>query len=195
MANDYIISWKVAGIALGLLLTLATALVKPLGVSTQFVVTDAMVTHSVAPEFAESNQYLSKYGEQSDWGPGYGWMLVLGMLVGAGLARIGFNLSPPDPVFLIGAATITNPDRLPEYRAIAEPLAHRTGGYRPLAFSAPNMLEGAAPAPGLFFIERYDSFEAMMAFVNSAEFQNAKELRDQVADVHFMLSLPAYGSD
>lgn len=89
MANDYIISWKVAGIALGLLLTLATALVQPLGVSTQFVVTDAMVAHSVAPEFAESNTYLSKYGEQSDWGPGYGWMLVLGMLVGGGItARI-----------------------------------------------------------------------------------------------------------
>lgn len=95
MANDYIISWKVAGIALGLLLTLATALVKPLGVSTQFVVTDAMVTHSVAPEFAESNQYLSKYGEQSDWGPGYGWMLVLGMLVGGGItARIFRNKQP-----------------------------------------------------------------------------------------------------
>ena len=49
MEKDYIISWKVAGIALGLLLTLATALVKPLGVSTQFVVTDAMVAHQVAP--------------------------------------------------------------------------------------------------------------------------------------------------
>ena len=53
MQEKAIISWKVAGIALGLLLTLATALVKPLGVSTQFVVTDAAVTHSVAPEFAE----------------------------------------------------------------------------------------------------------------------------------------------
>jgi uncharacterized membrane protein YedE/YeeE len=86
--RDYIISWKVAGIALGLLLTLATALVKPLGVSTQFVVTDAAVAHRVAPEFAESNAYLSKYGEKENWGVGYGWMLVLGMFVGGGLAAM-----------------------------------------------------------------------------------------------------------
>ena len=80
-----IISWKVAGIALGLLLTLATFLVKPLGVSTQFVVTDAIVAHQVAPEFAEGNAYLSKYGAKQDWGVGYGWMLVFGMLVGGGV--------------------------------------------------------------------------------------------------------------
>ena len=95
MSDDYIISWKVAGIALGLLLVLATALVKPLGVSTQFVVTDAMVTHKVAPQFAESNQYLAKYGEQSDWGPGYGWMLVLGMLVGGGITALIFRNRQP----------------------------------------------------------------------------------------------------
>ena len=96
MDKDYIISWKAAGIALGLLLTLATALVKPLGVSTQFVVTDAMVTHKVAPEFAESNEYLAKYGEKTDWGPGYGWMLVFGMLVGGGLTAAIFRKKQPE---------------------------------------------------------------------------------------------------
>lgn len=96
MPKDYIISWKVAGIALGLLLTLATALVKPLGVSTQFVVTDAMVTHKIAPEFAESNEYLAKYGEKENWGIGYGWMLVLGMLVGGGATAMLFRSKQPD---------------------------------------------------------------------------------------------------
>ena len=85
MNDEPIISWKVAGIALGLLLTLATFLVKPLGVSTQFVVTDAMVTHQIAPAFAENNTYLSKYGEQSNWTVGYGWMLILGMMIGGGI--------------------------------------------------------------------------------------------------------------
>ena len=47
MNDEPIISWKVAGIALGLLLTLATFLVSPLGVSTQFVVTDAIVLHEI----------------------------------------------------------------------------------------------------------------------------------------------------
>ena len=85
MQDEPVISWKVAGVLLGLLLILATALVKPLGVSTQYVVTDAMVLHSAAPNIAESNEYLAIYGEKDDWGIGYGWMLVLGMFVGGGI--------------------------------------------------------------------------------------------------------------
>jgi uncharacterized membrane protein YedE/YeeE len=93
--KDGIISWKVAGVALGLLLIVATYLVKPLGVSTQFVVSDAAIAHKVDPEFAENNAYLKKYGEKEDWGVGYGWMLVFGMLVGGGItARIFASKQP-----------------------------------------------------------------------------------------------------
>jgi len=77
-----IISWKAAGIALGLLLILATYLVQPLGVSTQFVVTDAIVTHAVAPEAADSNTHLAKYGEKSEWRTGYGRIILLGKIAG-----------------------------------------------------------------------------------------------------------------
>jgi len=86
MHDEPVLSWKVAGALLGLLLILATALVKPLGVSTQYVVTDAIVLHKAAPNVAESNEYLNKYGENADWGIGYGWMVVFGMFVGGGLA-------------------------------------------------------------------------------------------------------------
>jgi len=93
--KDGIISWKAAGVALGLLLIVATYLVKPLGVSTQFVVSDAAIAHKVNPEFAENNTYLTKYGEKEDWGVGYGWMLVFGMLVGGGItARIFASKQP-----------------------------------------------------------------------------------------------------
>jgi uncharacterized protein (DUF1330 family) len=95
------------------------------------------------------------------------------------------------PVYLIGAVTVTDAERLPEYQAIAGPLAAESGGYVPLALSTPNMIEGELPAPGSFFIERYDSLEGLMAFVNSAEFQEAKKFRDEIADVHFMMWLPA----
>jgi uncharacterized membrane protein YedE/YeeE len=95
MQKDSIISWKAAGIALGLLLTLATYLVQPLGVSTQFVVTDAVVTHKVAPEFAEHNRYMAKYGEKSEWKVGYGWMLVFGMLVGGAVTARLFRARQP----------------------------------------------------------------------------------------------------
>ena len=96
MQEQSIISCKAAGISLGLLLVLATALVKPLGVSTQFVVTDAAVAHKVAPEFAEENRYLAKYGEKTDWGVGYGWMLVFGMFVGGGITARLFRKKQPE---------------------------------------------------------------------------------------------------
>lgn len=93
--KDAIISWKAAGVSLGLLLIVATYLVQPLGVSTQFVVSDALVAHTVSPEFAQSNEYLAKYGEKEDWSVGYGWMLVFGMLVGGGItARLFANKQP-----------------------------------------------------------------------------------------------------
>ena len=91
-----IISWKAAGVALGLLLILATYLVQPLGVSTQFVVTDAIVTHALAPAAAEANTYLAKYGEKSDWGIGYGWMLVFGMFAGGLVSARLLKARQPD---------------------------------------------------------------------------------------------------
>lgn len=96
MERDYLISWKTAGISLGLLLILATALVKPLGVSTQFVVSDAAIIHKIAPEFAEGNTYLAKYGVKENWGVGYGWVLVIGMFVGGGIASLIFRKGQPE---------------------------------------------------------------------------------------------------
>lgn len=86
MQDEPVLSWKVAGVLLGLVVVAATGLVKPIGVSTQYVVTDAIVLHAALPNLAESNEYLSKYGERDDWGIGYGWIVVFGMFVGGGLA-------------------------------------------------------------------------------------------------------------
>ncbi len=107
--------------------------------------------------------------------------------------QITTNMNDQRPVYLVGAATITDYSRLPEYRKIAEPLA-RKGGYEVIAAANVDtskgvLLEGEWPAQGLFFIERYESMEKLQSFVNSEEFQQAKLLRDQVADVHFMFAL------
>lgn len=88
MQDQPVLSWKVAGLLLGLLLIIATAVATPLGVSTQYVVTDAIVLHSAAPALAESNEYLNKYGEKGNWGIGYGWMLVFGMFIGGGASAL-----------------------------------------------------------------------------------------------------------
>ncbi|MBT8141489.1 MAG: YeeE/YedE family protein [Gammaproteobacteria bacterium] len=88
MNQEPVLSWKVAGIALGLLMILATAVAKPLGVSTAYVNTDAMVTHTIAPDKAEANEYLSKYGEKNSWSIDYGWMLVIGIFFGAVVSSV-----------------------------------------------------------------------------------------------------------
>jgi uncharacterized protein (DUF1330 family) len=63
---------------------------------------------------------------------------------------------------------------------------------RPITgYANPEMIEGELPTSGFYFIERYDSPAGLKAFVNSLEFQEAKRLRDQVADVHFMMWLSA----
>ena len=104
--------------------------------------------------------------------------------------------APPDTsVYLIGAVTITDPQRLPQYQAIAGPLAGKMGGYEPLAYAAPHMIEGLVPTAGFYFIERYDSLAGLNAFIDSPEFQQTKKLRDQVADVHFMMWLPALADE
>ncbi len=88
MQDSPVLSWKIAGLLLGLIVILATALVTPFGVSSQYVLTDAIVLHSAAPALAESNQYLATYGEREDWSVGYGWMLVFGMFLGSGISAL-----------------------------------------------------------------------------------------------------------
>lgn len=125
------------------------------------------------------------------------FFFVIGVVVdGTPLDAISKSESHPEGpggAYLIGAATITDFERLPEYRAIAEPLAEK-GGYVVIASgvtggNGAELLEGDWPAEGLLFIERYDSMKELLDFANSAEFAEAKKLRDQVADVHFMLAL------
>ena len=117
-------------------------------------------------------------------------------LFNAGTPEKGASLSTEtagSPAYLIGAATITDFDRLPQYRQIAEPLAERQG-YRIIASGTVNgagavLLEGEWPAQGLWFIERYESISGLLAFTGSKEYQDAKKLRDAVADVHFMIAI------
>jgi uncharacterized membrane protein YedE/YeeE len=53
-----------------------------------------VLLHAVAPGFAESNEYLADHAAKDGWRFGYGWMLVLGMAVGGGLAAA---LTGPPP--------------------------------------------------------------------------------------------------
>lgn len=77
--------WWMAGILLGLVQVLAVALVKPLGVSTQFVVTDAKIINAFNSEYAKEHPLISAEKYQKF---GYGWWLDVGLLAGAFIAAV-----------------------------------------------------------------------------------------------------------
>lgn len=100
-------SWKVSGAALGLAFLLAVAWVKPIGVSTQFVILDGMIWNALssktvvvdetAPKgYSSPNAYLNKSGgkyAKSVANPlNYSFVFVLAMVLGGLLAaRFQFN--------------------------------------------------------------------------------------------------------
>ena len=96
-------NWKISGIALGLAFLLAVALVKPIGVSTQFVILDGMLASVVDSDFiyedadaksgyGSTNAYFDKSGgkyAKSVKNPiSYGFVFVLCMIVGGLLGRL-----------------------------------------------------------------------------------------------------------
>ncbi|MFK8047037.1 MAG: DUF1330 domain-containing protein [Halioglobus sp.] len=106
--------------------------------------------------------------------------------------KIARTTIPEEPVYVVGAVSVLDPQRLPLYQSIAQPIAHEAGGYLPQAMGSPQMLEGELPAPGQFFVERFQSQEALQRFLTAMDDSGALKLRDEVAKVHFMLALPAY---
>ena len=80
-----VLPWWAAGILLGLIQVLAIGLVKPLGVSTQFVVADAKIINLVNGDYVRSHPLISKEKYQKF---GYGWWLNVGLLVGAFTAAV-----------------------------------------------------------------------------------------------------------
>ncbi len=77
--------WWAAGILLGLVQILAIGLVKPVGVSTQFVVADTKIIKSIDSEYVEDHPLISKEKYQKF---GYGWWLNAGLLAGAFVAAV-----------------------------------------------------------------------------------------------------------
>jgi hypothetical protein len=91
-----ILNWKMGGLALGLVFFAAVLLVKPIGVSTQFVILDGILWDAVSPDvvtqtpdgaYTSSNAYLAKSGgkyAKSVANPvNYSFVFVLAMLLGA----------------------------------------------------------------------------------------------------------------
>jgi uncharacterized membrane protein YedE/YeeE len=74
-----VLHWLAGGALLGAVLLVAVALVKPLGVSTQYVRAVGGIAEVCAPGAAAANPYLAEEGVKL----GYGEMVVLGIPLGA----------------------------------------------------------------------------------------------------------------
>lgn len=98
-----ILSWKVGGVLLGLVFLSAVLLVKPIGVSTQFVILDGILWNAADSEivvaskdaksgYASRNAYLNKSGgayAKSVANPlNYSFVFVIAMAVGAILSAL-----------------------------------------------------------------------------------------------------------
>ncbi len=89
------LDWKIGGAALGLVFFLAVLLVKPIGVSTQFVILDGIIGNAVNSElvvktdegYTSSNAYLAKshgkYAKHVANPINYSFIFVLAMVLGA----------------------------------------------------------------------------------------------------------------
>jgi len=98
-----VMSWKTGGLLLGIVFFVAVLLVKPIGVSTQFVILDGIVWDAFNTElviesetsksgYASTNAYLNKSGgkyAKSVANPvNYSFIFVIAMMVGAALSAL-----------------------------------------------------------------------------------------------------------
>ncbi len=96
-------SWQLSGVALALGFLLSVALVKPIGVSTQFVILDGIIWNKVSPGivvenpenksgYGSGNAYLDKsggkYAKNIAKPMNYSFVFVLAMIAGGLVARL-----------------------------------------------------------------------------------------------------------
>ncbi len=110
--------WLKSGIVLGLIFLLAVAVVKPIGVSTQYVIADCLIFCNLKPELAQkvvlddgtveyrsTNPYLNKhngkYVKLAKGPANYGFVFVIAMFIGGWLAaKFGGPKVPEDETWI-----------------------------------------------------------------------------------------------
>jgi uncharacterized membrane protein YedE/YeeE len=92
------LDWRLGGLLLGLVFFAAVLLVKPIGVSTQFVILDGIVADAVTPDFitqtedgyTSTNAYMAKsngkYAKNASNPLNYSFVFVIAMAVGAAVS-------------------------------------------------------------------------------------------------------------
>lgn len=84
-ASVPILPWWAGGLAVGAVLLVAVALVQPIGVSTQYVVLDGVLLHSVLPDVTDNSPYLKETSKGWTLAT-YEFLFVAGIPLGAFIA-------------------------------------------------------------------------------------------------------------
>ncbi|MCT4559363.1 MAG: YeeE/YedE family protein [Pelagimonas sp.] len=95
------LNWKLGGVLLGCVFFLAVLLVKPIGVSTQFVILDGIVADTINADFitqteeggyTSTNAYMAKsngkYAKNASNPLNYSFVFVIAMALGAALSAL-----------------------------------------------------------------------------------------------------------
>ncbi|HSB44345.1 MAG TPA: YeeE/YedE thiosulfate transporter family protein [Nitrospira sp.] len=77
-----VIPWWAGGLGIGLVLIVAVGLVQPIGVSTQYVVLDGVLLHTLLPAVAAQSPYLAETAQGWTLGT-YQFLFVVGIPIGA----------------------------------------------------------------------------------------------------------------
>lgn len=97
------LNWKVGGLLLGAVFFAAVFLIKPIGVSTQFVILDGIIWNAIDPDvvvtsetsksgYESPNAYLNKsggkYAKNVENPLNYSFVFVIAMMIGAALSAV-----------------------------------------------------------------------------------------------------------
>lgn len=114
---------------------------------------------------------------------------VLGLAAGIGYAK---HETPNErtAAYLIASWEVLQADRLQPFSEAVVPLAEKAG-FKMLAASPPQILEGRWPQRSNVIVQKYNSMDELFTFWHSAEHAEVKKLREGIIDSHFVIAVEA----
>jgi uncharacterized protein (DUF1330 family) len=92
------------------------------------------------------------------------------------------------PAYLVASWNIVHPDQVKPFGEAVAPLATRAG-FKMLAHTEPEVLEGSWPYSGVLIVQQYTSMDALLKFWRSADHTQAIKLREGHIDSHFVVAV------
>ena len=120
---------------------------------------------------------------------------VVGVIAGLLMGRTGLprkkDKADGKPVIGIFSGVVHDPDKIKLYQEAAIPLAKKAGLEMVGSTENPVVIEGEWPYPGFVVVERFASMAAWQRYLDSEAYQQAKRLRDDACDMHFVIGVEA----